>query len=43
MNELVPNTGNYKALLSYKKSDTIFRITNFFECMMRMRKACRGY
>ena len=30
MNDLIPNTGNYKALLSYKKSDAIFRITYFF-------------
>ena len=30
MNELIPNTGNYKTLLSYKKADIIFRITYFF-------------
>lgn len=30
MNELVPNTGNYKRLLSYQKSDVIYRITYFF-------------
>lgn len=30
MNELIPNTGNYKNLLSYQKSDVIFQITYFF-------------
>lgn len=27
MNELVPNIGNYKNLLSYQKSDVIFQIS----------------
>ena len=30
MNELVPNIGNYKNLLSYQKSDVIFQITYYF-------------
>lgn len=30
MEELVPNRGNYKSLISYQKSDVIFRITYFF-------------
>lgn len=30
MNELISNTGNYKSLLSYRKADTIFRITYYF-------------
>lgn len=27
MNELIPQTGNYKALLSYQKTDVIYQIT----------------
>lgn len=30
MVDLVPNRGNYKALLTYKKADIIYRITYFF-------------
>ncbi len=30
MNELIPNTGNYKKLLSYQKTDVIFQITAYF-------------
>lgn len=30
MNELIPRRGNYKALLSYQKSDVIFQITYYF-------------
>ena len=30
MNELIPNLGNYKNLLTYKKSDVIYQITYFF-------------
>jgi len=30
MNELIPNIGHYKNLLSYQKSDVIFQITYFF-------------
>lgn len=30
MNELIPRSGNYKKLLSYQKSDSIFQITYFF-------------
>lgn len=30
MNELIPNRGNYKHLLSYQKSDVIFQITYYF-------------
>lgn len=30
MNELIPNVGNYKSLLTYRKSDVIYRITYFF-------------
>ncbi len=30
MSELIPRVGNYKNLLSYQKSEVIFRITYFF-------------
>ncbi|MDE6332051.1 MAG: four helix bundle suffix domain-containing protein [Muribaculaceae bacterium] len=30
MNELIPNIGHYKNLLSYQKSDVIYQITYFF-------------
>ena len=30
MNELIPNRGNYKRLLSYQKADVIFQITYYF-------------
>ena len=30
MNELIPNLGNYKNLLTYQKSDVIYQITYFF-------------
>ncbi len=30
MNQLVPRVGNYKTLITYKKSDIIYRITYFF-------------
>lgn len=30
MNELIPNIGNYKSLLSYQKCDVIFQITYYF-------------
>lgn len=30
MNELVPNRNNYKKLLSYQKTDVIYRITYYF-------------
>ncbi|MDE6392702.1 MAG: four helix bundle suffix domain-containing protein [Muribaculaceae bacterium] len=30
MNELIPNIGNYKNLLTYQKSDVIYQITYFF-------------
>lgn len=30
MNELIPQVGNYKKLLSYQKSDVIYRITYYF-------------
>ena len=30
MNELMPNTGNYKKLLSYRKADVIYQITCYF-------------
>lgn len=40
MNELIPNTGNYKKLLSYKKSDVIYRITYYF-CNTYLKKGDR--
>ena len=30
MEDLIPNTGNYKNLLTYQKSDVIFQITYYF-------------
>lgn len=30
MNELIPNRGNYKKLLSYQKADVIYQITYYF-------------
>lgn len=30
MNELIPNYGNYKKLLTYQKSDVIYQITFYF-------------
>lgn len=30
MNELVPNRNNYKKLLSYQKTDVIYRMTYYF-------------
>lgn len=30
MNELLPHTGNYRNLLTYRKSDVIYRITYYF-------------
>ena len=30
MNELIPNSGDYKKLLCYQKADVIFQITYFF-------------
>lgn len=30
MDELIPRRGNYKKLITYQKSDVIFRITCFF-------------
>lgn len=30
MNELIPNTGNYRHLISYQKSDVIYQITYYF-------------
>lgn len=30
MNELIPNFGNYKKLLSYQKADVIYQITFYF-------------
>ena len=30
MNELIPNTGNYKKLLTYQKTDVIYQITYYF-------------
>lgn len=30
MNELIPNIGNYKKLLSYQKTDVIYQITYYF-------------
>lgn len=30
MNELIPNRGNYRHLLSYQKADVIFQITYYF-------------
>ena len=30
MNELIPHRGNYKNLLSYRKTDVIYQITFFF-------------
>ncbi len=30
MNELIPNTGNYKKLLTYQKANVIYQITYYF-------------
>lgn len=30
MNKLIPNTGNYKKLLTYQKTDVIYQITYYF-------------
>lgn len=30
MNELIPNSGNYKKLLSYRKADVIYQMTCYF-------------
>ena len=30
MNELMPNSGNYKKLLSYRKADVIYQMTCYF-------------
>lgn len=30
MNELMPNSGNYKKLLSYQKADVIYQMTSYF-------------
>ncbi len=38
MNELIPNRGNYKKLLSYQKTDVIYQITYYF-CQHYL---CRG-
>lgn len=40
MNELIPNMGNYKNLLSYQKSDVIYQITYFF-CGKFLKKGDR--
>ena len=40
MNDLIPRTGNYKALLSYQKSDVIYRITYYF-CNKYLNKGDR--
>ncbi len=40
MEDLIPNTGNYKNLLTYQKSDVIFQITYYF-CATYLNKGDR--
>lgn len=40
MNELMPNSGNYKKLLSYRKADVIYQMTCYF-CTQFMSRGDR--
>lgn len=40
MNSLIPQTGNYKTLISYQKTDVIYRITFYF-CNQFLQKGDR--